>query len=180
VRSKVQQPGWALVRELQQNYGRKQNENSIKTDLARETQARQDADDALKSLIAAAGAKAYETYIAHADLPNGNNTTVATPAGVPAGRYLAFAKTWVANQSHGANWACDLWFDDATTGASTYVDQTLTYTTAGNISGNLEITVLSVARVFPLAHDGGMHVDCESGKVDSELNGIDLIAVRVQ
>lgn len=107
-----------------------------------------------------------------ADVPNGDDTTIATLT-LPSGHYVLTADATVHNQSNDVNiWNCRL------SGNGDVLDATTTSTQNGN--GKPDFNAISLVGQVVGADTQTVALNCSAdGQSDSDVDGIHLIATRI-
>ena len=115
-----------------------------------------------------------QVSVDHADVPNGNDTTIAT-LNVPQGHYVITADATVHNESNDVNtWNCKLF------GNGDFLDSTQTATQNGG--GKPDFNAISLdGQVFGSdADQQTITLTCSAnGQSDSDVDGIHLIATKI-
>ena len=111
----------------------------------------------------AGAGKVFNVYVEHADVPNGNDTTVATLSGLPPGRYVVTAKMDLQTDND-AYWGCYLEVDPGT-GVFTVFDSAV----SGKATG-VSASPIAMAGVIDLPKAGQGGGDVRIGRAASPMS----------
>lgn len=123
------------------------------------------------------GASTVQVTVAHADVPNGDDTTVASLPLAGGGRWLLTATVSPHNGSNDSFWTCRL------IAGGTQVDahSTNTQNGGGPFGQNPDIASMSLDGLaeLPAGPDATATVNCSSGRSDSDVDDIQFIATKI-